>query len=127
MKIEEKITDFETPMTYIERNSIYYQVPVWVKEKLEVLEKYKKNEEELGIDFITLYKVLLAEIIYFKKHIGDGKFKITEIHPRGLKINQYTKEPSIIDGEGNLHLLIGYGKTWALHREELNHEGNNKN
>lgn len=31
--------ELATPMTYIEKNGVYYEVPEWVKNDLEVLEK----------------------------------------------------------------------------------------
>lgn len=33
--------ELATPLTYIERNGVYYEVPVWVERDLEVLEILK--------------------------------------------------------------------------------------
>ena len=84
--------------------------------KLGVIEDI---EEELGIDLEILYKVLKSESIWIQKHIGAGKFRIVEVNIRGLNINKYTNEITIRDENNSLHILNGYGKMWALTREEL--------
>lgn len=42
--------EIETPMTYISRNDVYYQVPVWAKEGLEVLEILKDHYIKITFD-----------------------------------------------------------------------------
>lgn len=83
------------------------------------LKSLEDIEEELGIDLEILYKVLKSENIWIKKHIGAGKFRIVEVNIRGLNINKYTNEITIRDENNSLHILNGYGKTFALTREEL--------
>lgn len=83
------------------------------------LGKLEDIEDELGIDLEILYKVLKSENIWIKKHIGAGKFRIVEVNIRGLNINKYTNEITIRDENNSLHILNGYGKTFALTREEL--------
>lgn len=86
---------------------------------LTKLKHYEDIEEEIGIDLEILYKALKSESIWIQKHIGAGKFRIVEVNIRGLNINKYTNEITIRDENNSLHILNGYGKMWALTREEL--------
>ena len=92
------------------------------KQCVNKLGKLEDIEEELGIDLEILYKALKSESIWVKKHIGAGKFRIVEVNIRGLNINKYTNEITIRDENNSLHILNGYGKTWALTREELEND-----
>lgn len=89
------------------------------KQCVNKLGQLEDIEEEIGIDLEILYKVLKSESIWIKKHIGAGKFRIVEVNIRGLNINKYTNEITIRDENNSLHILNGYGKMWALTREEL--------
>lgn len=42
-KEEAMYLEMETPTTHIERNGVYYEVPVWMKNDLEALQIIKKN------------------------------------------------------------------------------------
>ena len=92
------------------------------KQCVNKLGQLEDIEEELGIDLEILYKVLKSESIWIKKHIGAGKFRIVEVNIRGLNINKYTNEITIRDENNSLHILNGYGKTWALSRKVLEND-----
>lgn len=77
-----------------------------VKELLE----YKKIEEELGIDLITLVKALTLGYVFIKS--SKYKQKITYI--------SWSKHYIQIRKSHHIHLnMKDYGKTWALTKEEL--------
>lgn len=116
------ILEYEKDLEFDENNQWVKNVLNGLKEcqqDLDQLEKYRKIEEEIGIDLEILYKVLKSESIWIQKHIGAGKFRIVEVNIRGLNINKYTNEITIRDENNSLHILNGYGKTFALTREEL--------
>ena len=71
------------------------------------LKEYEDIEEELGIDLITLYKVL-DQGIYYKNmyYTGNDKLYITN-----GEIYNYARDKWVY--------LKDYGKTWALTKEEL--------
>lgn len=83
---------------------------------LNLFEEYKKIEEELGIDLITLFKALKQGGVYVKY---------------GNKVDWCLMMKNFeIFGDGNEILLMSqiklnpkdYGKTWALTKEELENE-----
>ena len=116
------IIEYEKDLEFDENNQWVKNVLNGLKEcqqDLDQLEKHRKIEEEIGIDLEILYKVLKSESIWIQKHIGAGKFRIVEVNIRGLNINKYTNEITIRDENNSLHILNGYGKMWALTREEL--------
>lgn len=71
------------------------------------LKEYKAIEDMLGIDLVTLYKVL-EQGIYYKDmyYTGDDKLYITN-----GEIYNYARDRWVY--------LKDYGKTWALTKEEL--------
>ena len=80
----------------------------------ELLE-YKNIEEELGIDLITLFKAL-TQGIYIKGLNNDYPYWDFELrHIKGIGI-------VIMWGYCSNLFLKDYGKTWALTKEELEHE-----
>ena len=91
------------------------------------LEQYKKIEDELGIDLVTLFKVLTAEDLWWKTitlGIVKTTFKLENIRP-SLTYDIENKK-WYIDLES--HTLVGfelledYGRTWALTKEELEND-----
>lgn len=76
-------------------------------------------EDEFNCDLIVLFRTLKQGSIWMKKYLCGGKNEIVCINIRGMNINQYTSEINIVDENGSPHLLGGYGKIWALTREEL--------
>lgn len=91
-----------------------------IKRDLDKLEEYKKLEEELGIDLITLFSALKYGVYYFA---SNGQL----IHDYVSLINNYI-DTGAHDKlsysfttlfERRILLFEGYGKTWALTKEEL--------
>ena len=87
-----------------------------VLQDLEKLEKLEDLEEELGIDFITLFKVIKEDQIYYKFFNEIQCWSPIKIELR--KGNIYFARQ--VGGKYSLRQpLSNYGKTWALTREEL--------
>lgn len=63
--------EIETPSTYIERNGVYYEVPIWVKQDLERKEKLEEAIKDLFANHIEL--VRLDDCCYFKIKNGKGR------------------------------------------------------
>ena len=85
-----------------------------IEKDLDLLEEYRKIEEELGVDFITLFKALNGcwfLQIGAKKALGD--IRPTLVYQCGWHLKPKLSELPM------LYALKDYGKTWALTREEL--------
>lgn len=95
------------------------------EEANEKLHKILNIEEEIGIDFITLFKALKNGFwsIDKNKHI----YKMKHTKGNGGAMNFYACLECIIAedtfGDQYIFPLKDYGKTWALTKEEL---GNDK-
>ena len=98
-----------------------------IKKDLDRLEEYRKFEEELGIDLITMFKALKNGIYYFAY---DGQL----IHDYVSLTNNYIDAGAhdklsysfMTLLEKQILLFEGYGKNLALTKEELesNKNGN---
>ena len=88
---------------------------------LDRLEEYIKIEEELGIDFITLFKALKNGFYHIDKNKHIYTTKPTK--GNGGSMNFYTCLECIIAedtfGDQYIFSLKDYGKVWALTKEEL--------
>ena len=95
-----------------------------IKKKLNLLEEYKKIEEELGIDLITLFKALKNGFYHIDKNKHIYTTKPTK--GNGGSMNFYTCLECIIAedtfGDQYIFSLKDYGKTWALTKEELKND-----
>lgn len=83
------------------------------------LSKYKDIEDELGIDLLTLFEALksgiyLVDTDVLTKKTKIVKTKVDELHYWGVKNYRFWIEEYATDIN-----IIGYGKTWALTKEEL--------
>ena len=92
-----------------------------IEKDLEVLEKYRKIEKEIGIDLITLFKALKKGVYvkfdsYFG-NIGELDIKIVKDNATGIC---YRNKKWYIQEEDTL--IKDYGKTWALTKEELEND-----
>ena len=96
-----------------------------VIEDLEVLEEYRKIEEELGIDLITLFNIdkqlNTKKEIWFKiedeidaSYRYDGDYYIID-----LKHKAFVK---MVCEPIDYFYFKDYGKTWALTKEELEND-----
>ena len=85
------------------------------------LEQLEDIEEELGIDFITLFKALKNGFYHIDKNKHIYTTKPTK--GNGGSMNFYTCLECIIAedtfGDQYIFSLKDYGKTWALTKEEL--------
>lgn len=87
----------------------------WVKsdnreKAIQKLGQLEDIEEELGIDLVTLFKVL-KNGVYYKNEFGE----IVRGYPR----YESDVEEYVIGGVRDYTFLKDYGKTWALTKEEL--------
>lgn len=92
-----------------------------LEKDLEVLEQHKKIEEELGVDLITLFKVISQGYIFVREHNTEEKEIVAEdVKPNFLNHTFDFKEPRKEIGKGRPFSRIG--TTWALTREELEND-----
>lgn len=100
----------------------------WLRQLGFKLGKLEDIEEELGIDLITLFKVI-NEGAYFKRFV-KGKVIAIEHHYIWFDLLRQIRYKDKDEGEVYISLngaycneheykLKDYGKTWALTKEEL--------
>lgn len=119
-------------LTYRTDNGEYTGMPnsIEIRMALEKLSKIEDMEEELGIDLITLFKALKDGInVYYEdeeryKFHNDLRIEYHKTLGWGL-VYIYgsccrNDTPMMLDME--FYELKGYGKTWALTKEELENE-----
>ena len=87
-----------------------------VKKDLNLLEEYRKIEEEIGIDFITLVKMLKDDV-----YINDGGIvnEIGHIYKDQVKSIEHWPVWSFTTDDGGECAFKDRGKTWALDKEEF--------
>ena len=85
-----------------------------VKKDLDLLEEYKKIEEEIGIDFITLSKILKQRFVYDNDRV---KIELLGLH---IKSDELCLYGFVEDTTQAVYLrLKDYGKTWVLDKEKF--------
>ena len=85
-----------------------------IKKDLDQLEEYRKIEEEISIDFITLSKILKQRFVYDKDQV---KVELLGLHIKSDELYLYG---FVEDTMHAVYLrLKDYGKTWALDKEKL--------
>lgn len=85
-----------------------------VKKDLDLLEEYRKIEEEISIDFITLSKILKQRFVYDNDQV---KIELLGLHIKSGELYLYG---FVEDTTQAVYLrLKDYGKTWALDKEEF--------
>lgn len=83
------------------------------KDILETVKEYKKIEEDLGIDLVTLFKALKNGFYTIREDLGlitDARLVLNHTYP---------KFEFIRDNSMYFYSLKDYGETWALTKEEL--------
>ena len=91
-----------------------------VKKDLDLLEEYRKIEEEIGVDFITLVKMLKDDV-----YINDGGIvdEIGNIYKDQVKSIEHWPVWGFTAGDHDeMKTLCAFkdrGKTWALSKEEF--------
>ena len=100
-----------------------YELGEWAdnEEALNKLGQLEDIEEELGIDFITLFKALKNGFYHIDKNKHIYTTKPTK--GNGGAMNFYVCLECIIAedtfGDQYIYSLKDYGKVWALTKEEL--------
>ena len=85
-----------------------------IEKDLDLLEEYRKIEEEIGIDFIILSKILKQRFVYDNNQV---KIELLGLHIKSDELYLYG---FVEDTMQAVYLrLKDYGKTWALDKEEF--------
>ena len=87
-----------------------------ISKDLDLFEEYRKIEEELGVDFITLVKMLKDDV-----YINDGGIvnEIGNIYKEQVKSIEHWPVWGFTIGDGVEYAFKDRGKTWALDKEEF--------
>ena len=91
-----------------------------ISKDLDLFEEYRKIEEEIGVDFITLVKMLKDGV-----YINDGGIvdEIGNIYKEQVKSIEHWPVWGFTAGDdGEMKTLCAFkdrGKTWALSKEEF--------
>ena len=91
-----------------------------IEEDLDLLEEYRKLEEEIGVDFITLVKMLKDDV-----YINDGGIvnEIGHVYKEQVKSIEHWPVWGFTAGDDDeMKTLCAFkdrGKTWALDKEEF--------
>ena len=87
-----------------------------ISKDLDLLEAYRKIEEEIGVDFITLVKMLKDDV-----YINDGGIvdEIGNIYKEQVKSIEHWPVWGFTIGDGVEYAFKDRGKTWALSKEEF--------
>ena len=87
-----------------------------IEKDLDLLEEYRKTEEEIGVDFITLIKMLKDDV-----YINDGGIvdEIGHIYKERVKSIEHWPVWSFTVSDGGEYAFKDRGKTWALDKEEF--------
>ena len=85
-----------------------------IEKDLDRLEEYRKIEEEIGIDFITLSKILKQRFVYDNDQV---KIELLGLHIKSDELYLYG---FVEDTMQAVYLrLKDYGKTWTITKEKL--------
>ena len=87
-----------------------------IKKDLDLFEKYKKVEKEIGVDFITLVKMLKDDV-----YINDGGIvnEIGHIYKEQVKSIEHWPVWGFTVGDNVEYAFKDRGRTWALDKEEF--------
>lgn len=87
-----------------------------IEKDLDQLEEYRKIEKEIGVDFITLVKMLKDDV-----YINDGGIvgEIGNIYKEQVKSIEHWPVWGFTVGDGVEYAFKDRGRTWALDKEEF--------
>ena len=91
-----------------------------IKKDLDLFEEYRKIEEEIGVDFITMIKMLKDDV-----YINDGGIvnEIGHIYKDQVKSIEHWPVWGFTIGDDDeiksFYAFKDRGKTWALSKEEF--------
>ena len=87
-----------------------------IEKDLGLLEEYRKIEEEINIDFITLAKMLKDDVYI---NYGGVVGEIGHIYKEQVKSIEHWPVWGFTIGDGVEYAFRDRGKTWALGKEEF--------
>ena len=87
-----------------------------IEKDLDQLEEHRKIEEEIGIDFITLVKMLKDDVYI---NYGGVVGEISHIYKEQVKSIEHWPVWGFTAGDGVEYAFRDRGKTWALDKEEF--------
>ena len=87
-----------------------------ISKDLDLLEEYRKLEEEIGVDFITLVKMLKDDV-----YINDGGIvnEIGHVYKEQVKSIEHWPVWGFSVGDNVECAFKDRGRTWALDKEEF--------
>ena len=87
-----------------------------IEKDLDLLEEHRKIEEEIGVDFITLIKMLKDDV-----YINDGGIvdEIGHIYTAQVKSIEHWPVWGFTAGDNVEYAFKDRGRTWALSKEEF--------
>ena len=87
-----------------------------IKKDLDLFEEYRKIEEEIGVDFITLVKMLKDDV-----YINDGGIvdEIGHVYKEQVKSIEHWPVWGFSVGDNVECAFKDRGRTWALDKEEF--------
>lgn len=109
--------DAEAYETYYDGAKNVHEEELKIIEKdLDQLEDYRKTEKEIGVDFITLVKMLKDDV-----YINDGGIvdEIGHIYKDQVKSIEHWPVWGFTAGDNVEYAFKDRGRTWALDKEEF--------
>ena len=110
------LVNFERLSDIHDEQNIKKQKFETVEKDLDLLEEYRKLEEEIGVDFITLVKMLKDGV-----YINDGGIvdELGNIYKDQVKSIEHWPVWGFTTDDGGEYAFKDRGKTWALSKEEF--------
>ena len=114
------LMNFERLSDIHDKQEVKKQRSEIIKKDLDLLEEYRKIEEEIGVDFITLVKMLKDDV-----YINDGGIvnEIGNIYKEKVKSIEHWPVWGFTAGDDDemksFYAFKDRGKTWALSKEEF--------
>ena len=110
------LMNFERLSDIHDKQEVKKQRSEIIEKDLDLLEEYRKIEEEIGIDFITLVKMLKDDV-----YINDGGIvdEIGNIYKEQVKSIEHWPVWGFTVGDNVEYAFRDRGKTWALDKEEF--------
>ena len=110
------LINFEHLSTINDKQDIKKQKFDIVEKDLGLLEEYRKIEEEINIDFITLAKMLKDDVYI---NYGGVVGEIGNIYKEQVKSIEHWPVWGFTVGDNVEYAFRDRGKTWALDKEEF--------
>ena len=110
------LINFEHLSTINDKQDIKKQKFDIVEKDLGLLEEYRKIEKEIGVDFITLVK-MLKDGVYI--NYGGIVGEIGNIYKEQIKSIEQWPVWGFTVGDNIEYAFKDHGKTWALDKEEF--------